>query len=1252
MRTSRTLVLILAVGVLVGCPRPGDATLPDPLESPLEVAGARPRAQALAAYQALLIQDRVGEASQRFDAALTQDSGEPYALMGRLLLEQRAGRPDRTLAAALQLVEKSPKHPLASVAARVVLDLTGAAGPLDDRILQVAQKALAAGLPGDAAHLLRSAVSNIQAQRGDLDGLARTLADMGTPDAFTLVGPLSAHSVLEFQQLAPQEATGVFAEGAPGPLGPLALRALRFRDGRMSLEGEGPYGDVYALGVDVEVPKEGVFTLRTVSAAAHRVHLDGTLVIERHELQRPMSTVAAAGVKLGAGKHRLVVKLAREHTQASLTLSLMRADGRPAGLKFTAALGAPPQWKGVQCTVPSDTYPSADSLARVLEPEVGGTVARFLAARDGMGRDRDGAKRLLARLSPKATGAAVSHLRAEVVEDDRSIPSKVARGRATRFLEEVLAKDPKHVRALLMRADMALEEQRPLDAAEYVKQARAASAPVGFSVPLMEARVQLALNVDAQADASAQAALELQPGQCDALALRYDLARRRDAAQEADALIAALGQCPGNLARSAEHLRVRGDADGAVKLLAQLVERDPSQLRNSYSLASALASQKQYADAVRLLSGLSRLWPHNPALLARTAELEELAGNRDRALKLREQALALDGSNLTLRRMVERAQTGKELLAEHAIDGREALAAYEGDRGQEESAISMVLDASAVRVFPDGSMVERTHVIQKALEQGGIQEIAEVNVPAGAQVLALRTIKADGRVLEPETIENKDTISLPGVQVGDSVQFEYLQARPPRGPGQPGFSAGSFYFRVSKVPNHWSTYKVMAPRGTGMKVDAHNMKAPAVSVVGEEEVFFHEERRVPPFIPEPDAPPSGNEYLPFVQLGAGTLGNDSLVAAYADNQLDNARVTFEVEDFAWQAVGGKKGLEAVRAIHAAVMEKLVGRDAGLGVSAAASLAQDRGSRLWTLKAALEAVGIPTRLVAVRTFSVDPAQYLFPNDSLLPYVCLRVDVPGGEPVWLDPLVRFGPFGELPESARGRPGLLLPEPGRPGGAVQTPKGKPEEGKRVTLEVALSEDGALQGQAEEVYTGFDAARIAEALEAMSPQQRDQALQGALSRYFGGAQLSKLELVLKREVGAPLVVRYQFRAPNFARVDGQRLLMGPLTFPSQLGRRYVQVGSRKTPLFVNDSEVGQTRVKLTLPAGMKVRDALPKPYQLAVPFGDYRRVERQEGNVFLVEEDFRLQMARIPPDQYPAFAAFAGDLDLAQARDLTVSR
>ncbi|MFL5321130.1 MAG: DUF3857 domain-containing protein [Myxococcaceae bacterium] len=1254
-KVVRAAALVLLVFV-TGCPKRVRAPN-EVLESSAAQANdpnATARTLAFAGYHALLVTGDVAAARQRFDAAIGKDAADPWALYGQLLLSRRDAHPERGLIIALDLCDRAPTHPLCATAARYALDMTGTSSALDDLIVQRATAALSKGAVGDAAILLRSAIATVLSSRGDLDGQSKWLAELGMPQRWSLVGPLAPYSILSFDEKTEPEQSGALAEKVKGAFGEMPVRAIDVPTGRLSLAGEeSDLADGFVLAVDADVKEPGTYVVRSVTSAAHKLYLDGTMLFERRSFERPESTVSTKAVELAPGKHRVLVKLMKDDRAGDISVTLARADGRPSSITFSPAKGAPPSWAGAQLSEnTAAVYPDAADYAAALSDEAGDELANFVAVRDGLGRDRDGARRLLEGLPKELSSSMVLSLRADANLADRTVPAKVARGRAARDLETALDKDPKDVEALLARANLALDDGRFLDASEYAQQARGAFTPVGFQVPLLLARVQLGLGVDSQADLNAQEALQLQPGLCEALSLRYDLARRRDAVEQSDKLLGEQERCPGQDARRAEHARVRGDLEGQARAYQAQVLKDPNHVQNRISLVNAFVSQKKWDAAIGELKALSAVWPRNVTVLKKLGDVDELAGKTKDALAAREQALLIDGSDLPLRRQVERAKTGKELLDDLAISTKTALAAYETARGEEDATSAYILDAAAVRAYPDGSQVDRIHIIQKALDQSGVSDIAEVSIPAGAAVLQLRTLKADGTTLEPETFEHKETISLPGVQVGDYIEYEFLLAHPSRGPADPGFVSASFYFQIANQPNNWSTYVVAAPKGTGMSVEAHNTTAPQPKIEGNEEVFRHEERRVPPYIPEPDGPPSGTEFLPLVTVGAGETGQDGMVTGYADDSLDRAAITFEVEQFARLSVADKKGEDAVKALYAAVMKRLSGRDTGLQNSAASSLAQDRGSRLMLLKAALKAVGITSRLVAVRTFAADPAPFKFPNESLLPYVCLRVDLPEKQ-IWLDPLIRFAPYGELPEqAANGREAYLFPEPGLPLEHVKTPPvAESPKGKLVKLTLKLDPDGTLSGSGEETYQGFEAAQLAEALDSIPPDQRSQALQQALSRYFGGADLSNLKVVSEKEVGAPLIVSYDFRAPRFARVENDKLVLQPLTFPAQLGRRYVQIGSRKTPLYIESTEENHTVVSLKLPDGFTMKDVTPE-VQTKGPAGMYLRREKLEGNVYSVDELVKVEMARIQPKEYDAFSTFAGEVDLVQTRELLVEK
>ncbi|MBL8917574.1 MAG: hypothetical protein JNJ54_01825 [Myxococcaceae bacterium] len=1251
-RSRTALLTSLVLLVATGCPRrvPGPTEALDDALADVADGDARARAWALAGLHALFVSSDAEKARAHLDTAVQKDASDPWALWGQVLLAERQARTERSVSTALDLLERQPGHPLAAVAARFLLDHATEAAQTDDLILQRARAALDAAPHPDAAHLLRATLVAIAETRGDAATVKAVLSDMGVPTTLTVLGPTSPWHVLSMGEPTSAEQTGRLDTSSPGPFGALTPRTFTFADGRLTLSGEPASGDGYLFGVDVDVPESARFVLRTITAMDHVALIDGTTVLTRLTWQRPAPTLSSRVVKLSAGTHRLLVRAAREDGAGHLQLALQRLDGRPSALTFRPAAGAPTAWDGVTVVDDGEVMPTAASVHAALADEASDALARVVALRDGMGRDRDGARALLAALAPQLDGAFVHLLRAQLDLGDRSLAPKVARGRATRDLEAALAKDKDLVAARLLTAQLALDDARHVDALELVRQARASHAPPAAAVALLQSRIELTMGLEAQAAITAREAEAALPGHCEALLLQYDLARRRDAIADADLLVSKTKHCPNAPWRQAEHERTRGRLDAVVGIWKAQLSRDESQLQVATALANTLVSLRRYDEAVATLERVAAVWPRNAQLVKQLADVLDQAGKQKEALAARERALALDGADLPLRRAVERAKTGRELLDAHAISTEAALKAYEAAPGSEDANAAYLLDAAAIEGFADGSQVDRVHIIQKALDQAGVQEVAEVQLPQGAVVLKLRTLKADGTSLEPENIEGKDAVSLPGVQVGDLVEYEYLLAHPPRGPGQPGFTASAFYFQVARQPNNWSTYTVLAPKGSGLAVDAHNLADVApVRVEGDKEVFFHEEKRVPPYIPEPQGPPSGNEWLPFVSVGVGQRGNEGVLRAYADAFLDRGQVTHEVEVFARTAAGEAKGLDAVKAVYGAVMKKLSGRDAGLGMSAASTVGQDRGSRTWLLQASLVALGFDARLVAVRGFTADPAPYVFPSEALFPYVCVRVLV-DGQPVWLDPMVRFAPFGELPEFALGeREAYLLPAPGRPLEKTTTPKHSERPSKTVKLKATLDDEGALSGEGEELYVGYEAAQLSEALEQLSPEQRRQALEQALSRMFGGADLESVDVDTKKdEGGAQVRVKYAFKAGRFGRKEGAgTMVLGALTFPWNLGRRYLVLGQRVTPLFIEASESTKALVTLTVPEGWQLKEPLAEA-KTQCPWGHFTRKETQQGRVITVEEEARLVQSRVPVKEYERFGQFAGEADLLQGRDV----
>ncbi len=114
---------------------------------------------------------------------------------------------------------------------------------------------------------------------------------------------------------------------------------------------------------------------------------------------------------------------------------------------------------------------------------------------------------------------------------------------------------------------------------------------------------------------------------------------------------------------------------------------------------------------------------------------------------------------------------------------------------------------------------------------------------------------------------------------------------------------------------------------------------------------------------------------------------------------------------------------------------------------------------------------------------------------------------------------------------------------------------------------------------------------------------------------------------------------------------MLPPLTLPAKLGRRYVQLGSRRTPLFIDSTDQNHTEVTLTLPKGWKLQGPVAE-LKSGGKYGTFVRHEKQAGEMVTLDEQYRIERGRIPANEYEAFGQFAGEVDLFQARDLVIEK
>ena len=1231
MRRSWPLLALLLVAACAG---PGG----------LAGSGSGPSSSARRALDGWVLRGDGDGARGRLEP-LAERGSEPWARLGAALMAERELRPELAVGHLAALVEGHPDHPLALVAlrrlAQLAVDAPELAPAIDSALATLRPRRPLQGLVAFRARVARIAAAE---QRGDLARVAALRAENGTVTGWTVAGPYGDFDALDFGQPFPPE-QGLLPPSVAGPL--LAperpTRALEVPTGLVTLDGE-PYDGAYLyLAADVEVLEGGAHLAMLRSEGSFRAWLDGAPLAERRAWTGADPDQVVVAVALPPGSHQLLVKLGRGGG-SSFAAGLSRADGRPARL-LTRPRPAGPLLAARPGPFPARAW-APEALARALEAG-GRPLALLLAGGDALD-DLEVAKALAERGLAEAPGSApLLALRGRLHAADGSLDQQARRSRAEEALRGAVAADPGDGPARLQLAGLLLSAERPADAEQVLA---GLPAPLRERWPALLQRSRVAQARD-QPEAAEQLAVQaLAAGaRCSAIQPLLDLATQRDEVARTDRLVAEGRDCPGGLERLARHRLRRGDPAGARELLEPLVRWAPTELRPGWLLAQARRAAGDGPGALAALAALRRAWPRDATLARAMADERELDGDRRGARALREEALRLDGADLATRRRLA-LEDGREVLDELAVDGAAVLRDYRAAGARETGSSVLVLDAAAVAFQPGGASIERVHQVIRLLDQQAVARYGEVQPPEDAQLLQLRTIKADGRVVEPDLGNAKGSHSLTNLEPGDFLELEYLRANRPSRPALP-LGAAPFFLAEPGERVFFSSYAVSAPRGFGLEADAHRLAAPVVvERGGDRELVRMERRDVPRIQPEPHVPP-GTELLPFLQVGVGD-GTEpvqrrraELVAGLLDSTVElravAARIRARLPAGAGPEARARAAWEETGTLLAGAAEQ------GLA-PASAILSRGRGNRLVLTAALLQELGVEARLALVNSLEATQEDFRFGREERWPALLLQVVLPGG-PVWLDGASRLVPFGALQIRLRDREALILPRPGEPLTRERTPATVAVgEGRESEYVIDLAADGSAGIAGTERFSGVSGAALKELFLRLDGARRRQAIEMLYAGSLAGFSIAEVTLEGQDRTDEPLTVRWRGRVPALARVGGAGLRLEWRGPPVQLGKRFATISSRTAPLLL-DEELGQrVRVTVNPPAGFgAVAAAVPE--QLDAAAGRYRRREWREGRALRWEEQLEVPLARIAPGDYAAFAAFASAVDAAQARPVT---
>jgi hypothetical protein len=419
------------------------------------------------------------------------------------------------------------------------------------------------------------------------------------------------------------------------------------------------------------------------------------------------------------------------------------------------------------------------------------------------------------------------------------------------------------------------------------------------------------------------------------------------------------------------------------------------------------------------------------------------------------------------------------------LDGRDVIARFEASGRRYQAPAVVVLDRTVTRVFPDGAELTLTHEIVRVQSKDAIEKWGEVSLPERAEVLTVRTHKADGTTREPEEVAGKESVSAADLAIGDYVEKETLELRAPdeaflgaaRGPrpgpksvkasgetsgATSGYVGERFYFQSFDAPLDRTEFLVVtdADEAARLSWDVRAGAPEAVETLTQPSggpgsrlrITTFARQAVPQRFAERSAVPA-IEIVPSVRAWRGVTW-DAWARFLSEQTYGNERGSWGLDDAVAEIraeAGGGRGEsgpapapapERLAAALVAWTGLRVEDDEDLRESASFSVARGRGNRVAVIRALARRMGLAVDTALARSRLTTPTAEP-PNESELddfsePLVRFRFPAVAGAPgsppasfAFVDARLKHAPFGYLPPSLDGAPVLLLDPPGRKGG-----------------------------------------------------------------------------------------------------------------------------------------------------------------------------------------------------------------------------
>ena len=697
---------------------------------------------------------------------------------------------------------------------------------------------------------------------------------------------------------------------------------------------------------------------------------------------------------------------------------------------------------------------------------------------------------------------------------------------------------------------------------------------------------------------------------------------------------------------------------------------------DSIAYATGLSESGRHAEAAAAAQKLVAKHPFDRSARELLAREFALAGKTAEARTAIQQLSELAPNSAKYRRMAAAAKTDVMGLLDdgeinaHALEAEPFYARYRRDGVEmvKETATRRfsggpalrILDDQVTRLWPDGDVSVYVHKLTRALDRSGVERYGEVELPRGAEVLELRTIRADGSVAEPEMSSGKATISMPALLPGDAVDVEYV-IHYDDGDGLEGHAeAFAHRFGSFQAPVLYSRVVVLTPASKRQTIVASG-GAPGMIESRSDDVHERtwEKNNIAQSVEEVAS--TKEDVLPVIRVvPALERGWEDVRDNMREATVDAARVGPHALVVAGQVRGGSDDIVA-RELYRTITTTLHSTTASFTddiPSAEETLANGEGSRTAALLAVSRAAGIKADLVLGRnTGTVSNGQFTPAADVYTrPLVRFRLrDAQGGtHDVVVDAEMNGLPFGVLAPNIAHSDSLLVTLPDEKHDAatetaiLRLPANHAIDESIARAEVTLEPNGDLRADITILLGAWRGSQMRGILAGIEKNQRGHFYQQLAARIFPGAENVTGEARNENSPEKSLELVVHCSASKFVSLARGRFEIEQLVPTLGLKKMYASGGPRQTPLYVDTPLFETATFRIHLPEGVTVARPV-NDVAFQNEFGKYSVTFREpEAGLLEVRRAFDIPVQVVPAPKFAEFARFASQIDEAERQKI----